>query len=320
MSAPSFRYVYGPVPSRRLGRSLGIDLVPFKTCTYDCIYCQLGRTTNQTIRREAFLPVEDVLEELQRKLAAGAAPEYVTLAGSGEPTLHSGIGSLIRGVKRLTDIPVAVLTNGSLLWREDVREDLSAADVVIPSLDAGEERLFRYVNRPHGGIAFDRMVDGLADFTARFPGAVWLEVFLLAGLTGIPAEAERIAALARRIAPARVQLGTVCRPPAENSARPLTAPQLQSLARLFPGGVDVLAASGQQPMTGKAAGTLESDILAVIRRHPCTARDAAACLGIHATEALKLLNGLAAAGKAKTAVQDGRTYYLDVESGASGGK
>jgi wyosine [tRNA(Phe)-imidazoG37] synthetase (radical SAM superfamily) len=319
MSAEPFRHVYGPVPSRRLGRSLGIDLVPFKTCTYDCIYCQLGRTTNKTAAREAFLPVERVLEEVKRKLAAGAEPEYITLAGSGEPTLHSGIGELIRGLKRLTDIPAAVLTNGSLLWVEEVREDLLAADVVIPSLDAGGERLFRYVNRPHRGIVFERMVDGLAGFTARFRGEVWLEVFLLAELTGIPSEAERIAALVRRIAPARTQLGTVCRPPAEPFAHPVSAPRMRELARLFPGNVEVLGPSVEE-QPGKAAGVPEADILSVIRRHPCTARDAAECLGIHVAEALKLLNGLAAAGKAKTAVQDGRTYYLDVESGASGGK
>ena len=318
MSKESFRHVYGPVPSRRLGRSLGIDLVPFKICTYDCIYCQLGRTTKKTVAREAFFPVEPILDELKRKLAAGAEPEYITLAGSGEPTLHSGIGSLIRGVKRLTDIPVAVLTNGSLLWIEDVREDLMAADIVIPSLDAGEERLFRYVNRPHGRIAFDRMVDGLAGFTARFPGSVWLEVFLLAELTGIPSEAEQIAALTRRIAPDRVQLGTVSRPPAEKFAHPLTAAQMQSLARLFPEGTEVLEPA-IPPSSGKAAGAPEDDILSVLRRHPCTARDAAACLGIHVAEALKLLNGLTAAGKVKTVVQDGRTYFLDAASGASGG-
>jgi wyosine [tRNA(Phe)-imidazoG37] synthetase (radical SAM superfamily) len=320
MSPEPLRYVYGPVPSRRLGRSLGIDLVPCKTCSYDCVYCQLGRTTNKTVQREEYIPVAVVLEELKRKLAAGVKADYVTLAGSGEPTLNNGIGALVRGIKVLTDIPVAVLTNGSLLWMQEIQDALMQADLVIPSLDAGEDRLFRYVNRPHAGIAFDTMVDGLVEFTARFGGEVWLEVFLLAGVTGIPSEAEKIATLARRIAPARVQLNTVRRPPAEKSAHPLTPKQMRALSAVFPGGADIIQAEKDDRPPAAVSGSTDADILAVIRRHPCTHRDVAECLGIHATEALKLLDGLVAAGKAQTAVLDGKTFYLDVKSGAPGGR
>ena len=186
MSATVYRHVYGPVPSRRLGRSLGIDLVPFKTCTYDCVYCQLGRTTNKTIDRQEYVPIKDVLTELEQKLAAGDIPDYISLAGSGEPTLNLGIGRLIAEIKSLTDIPVAILTNGSLLWMPDVQDALMAADLVLPSLDAGDEHLFQYVNRPHEEISFERMVDGIATFTRRFPGEVWLEILLLWRVTGLP--------------------------------------------------------------------------------------------------------------------------------------
>ena len=147
--------VYGPVQSRRLGRSLGIDLVPPKTCTYDWIYCQLGRTTNKTIQREEWTPLRNVLKELEAHLPS--EPDWITIAGSGEPTLHSGIGSLIKAAKAITDTRIAVLTNGSLLWLPEVRDALCGADLVIPSLDAGEERLFRHVNRPHRDITFHRM-------------------------------------------------------------------------------------------------------------------------------------------------------------------
>ena len=199
MSSESFKYLYGPVPSRRLGRSLGIDLAPFKTCTYDCIYCQLGRTTNKTMERLDYAPVNDIIRELKVKLAAADTFDYISIAGSGEPTLHAYINELIAMIKNMTRIPVAVLTNGSLLYLPEVRAALMRADLVIPSLDAGDETMFQYVNRPHPSIVFDRMVNGLIDFTADYPGQVWLEVLLVSGVTGMDADVKKIAALAEKI-------------------------------------------------------------------------------------------------------------------------
>jgi len=310
MKEPGFRYIYGPVPSRRLGRSLGLDLVPFKTCTYDCVYCQLGRTTNKTLERKEYVATEEVLAELKRNLAAGAAPDYISLAGSGEPTLNAGIGDLIPKIKALTDIPVAVLTNGSLLWMSEVQNALMAADLVLPSLDAGDERLFRYVNRPHGDISFERMVDGIAAFTKRFPGEVWLEVLLLAGVTGIPSEVKKIAALAERIGPARVQLNTVSRPPAEEFALPLSTDQMLGLKDIFPREVDIISQSERGGARVSAfSEARDADILALLRRRPCTSADVASGLGIHVNEALKRLEVLIAAGKVNTAVTGGRSFY-----------
>jgi wyosine [tRNA(Phe)-imidazoG37] synthetase (radical SAM superfamily) len=312
MNAAPWRYVYGPVFSRRLGRSLGVDLVTFKTCTYDCIYCQLGRTTEKTADRREYVPISGVLDELKRKLAAGSDADYITLAGSGEPTLNRGIGTVIRGIKALSKIPIAVLTNGSLLWNREVQDALLPADLVIPSLDAGDERLFRRVNRPHAGIAFDAMVDGLMEFTARFPGEVWLEVFLLDGLTGVPSAVEKISCLAAKIAPARVQLATVYRPPAEKTARPVSAARMRELSALFQPAAEILASerTGRPSAPASASAVSDADILDVLRRHPCTLQDAADALHIHAAEALKRLDGLASAGKARTVAQDGKVFYL----------
>jgi wyosine [tRNA(Phe)-imidazoG37] synthetase (radical SAM superfamily)/SAM-dependent methyltransferase len=310
MSPGDFRYVYGPVPSRRLGRSLGVDLVPLKTCTYDCVYCQLGRTTNKTVERKEYVAIEDVLAELKRKLAEGDAPDYISLAGSGEPTLNAGIGELIDGIKHMTNIPAAVLTNGSLLWMGEVRDALMAADLVLPSLDAGDENLFRYINRPHADISFETMVDGLAAFTASFRREVWLEVFLLAGVTGVPSEVEKIAALARRIGPARVQLNTVSRPPAEEFAFSLASERMHAAKRLFAGDVDIISETYREGPRGPAMYEAdEEEILALIRRRPCTAEDVAGGLGIHVTEALKRLEKLVAAGKAVAHLMTGRHFY-----------
>ena len=164
-------YIFGPVPSRRLGRSLGVDLVPFKTCTYDCIYCQLGRTTNKTMQRKEWVSIDIVIEQLKAKLSS--KPDYITLSGSGEPTLYSRLEELIIKIKDITDIPVAVLTNGSLLWLPEVRNALKSADMVVPSLDAGSSQLFQYVNRPHADIRFSKMLQGLGDFRKYYSGQYW---------------------------------------------------------------------------------------------------------------------------------------------------
>jgi wyosine [tRNA(Phe)-imidazoG37] synthetase (radical SAM superfamily) len=192
----------------------------------------------------------------------------------------------------------------------EVQDALMAADLVLPSLDAGDEQLFRYVNRPHEAISFERMVDGIAAFTKRFPGEVWLEILLLAGVTGIPSEMKKIAALAERIGPARVQLNTVSRPPAEEFALPLPPGRMLALKGLFPGEVDIISRSerGGAPISAFSE-TTDADILALLRRRPCTSADVSNGLGLHVNEALKRLEALIAAGKVNTAVTDGRSYY-----------
>lgn len=308
-------YVYGPVPSRRLGRSLGLDLVPFKTCTHDCVYCQLGRTTNKTIERREYVPTAQVLAELERTLSSVDAPDYITLAGSGEPTLNSHIGRIIRAVKQMTPIPVAVITNGSLLWMDGLQGELMPADLVIPSLDAGEASLFRRINRSHPAISFDAMVQGLAAFTARFPGQVWLEVMLLEGLNDSPAATERIAALVGDISPARTQLNTAIRPPAEDFVRPLTEERMREVATLFPGDVDIICdfAHSKHPgaiSAGDAGARTDAEILALLKRRPCTVADIAAGLGLHVLDVLKHLDVLCSQARVSVVRMDQKTFYV----------
>jgi wyosine [tRNA(Phe)-imidazoG37] synthetase (radical SAM superfamily) len=314
MTTTDFKYVYGPVPSRRLGRSLGVDLVPFKTCTYDCVYCQLGRTTDQTTRRIEYVATDRVLAELKAKLETAPPPDYVGLAGSGEPTLHARIGEVIAGIKRLTRTPVAVLTNGSLLWDGDVRQALMEADLVMPSLDAGDEAVFQQVNRPHRQIAFEAMVEGLAAFTARFPRLVWLEVLLVDGITGTERHVEKIAALTRRIQPGRVQLNTVTRPPAEGFARAVSRERLSRLAQCFSGPVELISDAGSEsPPSHSPYAVTDADILDLLARRPCTAGGVAAGLRLHIQEAAKRLESLVKAGAVAVLEKDGETFYLFVD-------
>ena len=218
----SLKYVFGPVPSRRLGQSLGIDTIPLKTCNWNCVYCQLGRTVPLTNVRREYVPREDILIEVRQALAAHAPGEinWVTFVGSGEPTLHSGIGWLIRQVKALTDLPVAIITNGSLLYLPEVREELSAADAVLPTLDAGTPELYRRINRPHPDITFERLVEGLIAFRQQYTGKLWIEVMLVRGLNDTEPALRDIAAVLRQIGPDEVHINLPTRPPAETWVQP----------------------------------------------------------------------------------------------------
>lgn len=310
-----YKHVYGPVPSRRLGRSLGVDALTFKSCSFDCVYCQLGRTTNHTVERREYVPTAEILDELRRKLEENDRPEYISFAGSGEPTLHSGLGEIIRGIKAMTDVPVVVFTNGGLLWRPEVRADLRAADVVIPSLDGGDAALLDKVNRPEPSLSFDRIVEGLVAFRDEFPGRLWLEVMLLGGVSDDDASVDAIARIAERIRPDKVQINSVCRPPAESWALPVSASRLLEIRERFAlPNVEIIAEHlDDMAHTAFRTQIREEDILALIERRPCTAAGVAAGLNIHVTEALKHLEMLVADGKAVTQLTDGQVFYSACE-------
>ena len=297
--------VYGPVPSRRLGRSLGVDLVPLKTCTYDCVYCQLGRTTSKTVRRGRWTDPDAVVAQVRDRLAS--EPDVIALAGSGEPTLHAGIGAVVDGIKAITDVPVAVITNGSLLGRPAVQRGLAAADIVLPSLDAPSEELFQSVNRPHESLRLAGLVDGLVSFRAAYQGEIWLEVMLLAGMTAQQTQVRRLAELAALAAPDRIQLNTAVRPPAESFVAPAGRAALDEFAALFTPRAEVIADLPASAGDGVAA---EADVLELISRRPCTVADIASGLGIHHGEALKAATALVNQGAAELHLHDGRSFYL----------
>jgi wyosine [tRNA(Phe)-imidazoG37] synthetase (radical SAM superfamily) len=302
------RHIFGPVPSRRLGRSLGVDLIPFKTCSYNCIYCQLGHTTDQTIERKDYVRVSEVLSELKVRLQEGPRPDYITLSGSGEPTLHSGIREVIAGIKSLTDIPVAVLTNGSLLYIPEVSDAILSADLIVPSLDAGDEASFQYVNRPHPDIGFTEMVDGLASFRKKFQGQIWLEVFLLGGVTAIESEVKKIAKLAERMEPDRIQLNTSTRPAAEDYVYAVSRERMEQLAEFFKPRAEVIADyRGVHQEEDFAAR--QDDVLDMLVRRPCSLDDIVRGLGIHKNEAVKYIEELLASRSIVQEVRGSVLYY-----------
>jgi wyosine [tRNA(Phe)-imidazoG37] synthetase (radical SAM superfamily) len=284
-------YTFGPVPSRRLGRSLGIDFVPFKTCSYDCIYCQLGRTTAKTVERKEYCPVDDVVKAVEEKLKKVSPPDYITLSGSGEPTLHSRIGDIISGIKEISDIPVAVLTNGSLFWIDEVRDAVAGADLIVPSLDAGSEEAFLRVNRPESGIHFKEMVEGLRLLRENFMGPVWLEVFITGGITDREEEIVKIKDLTDYIAPERIQLNTAVRIPAEEYAGLVDIEKMEEISAFFGPGCEVIADYSKVHSFGEFSSTGE-DVLELLRLRPCTVDDISAGLNLHRNEIVKYVQEL----------------------------
>jgi wyosine [tRNA(Phe)-imidazoG37] synthetase (radical SAM superfamily) len=305
----SYKYIFGPVPSRRLGRSLGVDLVPAKVCTFDCIYCQAGRTTNKTVERAEYVPTADVIAELSDWLAAGAA-DYVTFSGNGEPTLHSGIGEIIAWLKANSGVPVAVITNGSMLHLPDVREELASADLVVPSLDTANPVTFRRLNRPDPSLDLETIIEGLAVFTREFGGEVWLEHFIVPGINDTPAELRALAEADARVKPAKVQLNTTVRPPAETTVRPMPYAELCAIAeQYFPGAEVIAAYEGESAGRRGAAPDPAATARSLMSRRPITAEDLARTAGIDIKLAEKTLELLVHGGEAAIVERDGGRFY-----------
>ena len=262
-------YVFGPVPSRRLGQSLGIDTIPLKTCNWNCVYCQLGRTMPLTNERREYVPVGKILHEAEQVLRSSRSGEidWVTFVGSGEPTLHSRLGELIRQIKNITTLPVAVITNGSLLYLPEVRRELSAADAVLPTLDAGTAELYRKINRPHPEISFERLVDGLMAFRKEYHGKLWVEVMLVQGLNDSAQALADIAKILNRIEPDAVHINLPTRPPVETWVKPTDEEGLMRAISILGKTAEVVhPAEGSFDLGGYA--NIVDAVIGIITRHP----------------------------------------------------
>lgn len=309
-----YKHLFGPVPSRRLGLSLGVDIVPFKVCTFDCVYCQVGRTTDKTVERKEYVPVDEVISELKNKVAEGLKADYITLSGSGEPTLNSSLGELIDKIKKVTDIPVAVITNGSLLYDPEVRDQCCKADLVLPSLDAADAEGFEKVNRPADGITIEKVIDGLVDFSKMYSGQIWLEVFIVVSANTNDEQIKFLKNAIEKINPNKIQINTAVRPTADMDVKRADYQLLQNIADIFGPRAEIIADYSAERI--KTAVTDNPDnaremetLLSMLKRRPCSLEDICASLGMVRNQAVKYITILQQKGQIEPQDRQGVIYY-----------
>lgn len=306
-----YKYLFGPVPSRRLGMSLGIDLVPHKVCSLNCIYCECGSTTKLTTDRKEYVPYDIVIKELEHYFRNNTAPDYITFSGSGEPTLNSRIGDVIQFIKHnIPGIPIAVLTNGTLLYQKQVRKELLEADVVLPSLDAASDLTFRKINRPFHELNINKYIKGLVDFRNEFKSQIWLEVFIIPGYNDNINDLDLLKKAFERINQESIQLNTLDRPGAVSKIRSASREELQHIVNYWQlENVEIVTMSAERRDIKSYRDDIETAILETVQRRPCTFDDLAKILGLHINEINKYLDVLESDGKIDTVRRKSRIFY-----------
>lgn len=306
-----YKYLFGPVPSRRLGMSLGIDLIPSKVCSLNCVYCECGKTTNLTIERKEYVSYNKVTNELERYFKNNLAPDYVTFSGSGEPTLNSKIGDIIKFLKsNYPYIPIAVLTNGTLFNQKEVRTELLNADLVLPSLDAASELSFKKINRPFHTLNINKYIQGLIDFRKEYSGKIWLEVLILPGYNDDKENLKLLKDAFVKIKPDRIQLNSLDRPGTLNNLRSATRNELQQIVDLFGlDNVEIIASAPKRKEIKSYRKDTETAILETIFRRPCTLDDLSEILGLHKNEINKYLDVLESDDKIEIIRQSRGIFY-----------
>jgi wyosine [tRNA(Phe)-imidazoG37] synthetase (radical SAM superfamily) len=304
----AYQYLFGPVPSRRLGRSLGVDLIPFKTCTMDCIYCQLGETPCAVSDRGDYVPMQEVLAELEQWKKADGQADHITLAGSGEPTLHLHFGEVFRWVKEHSGIQSVLLTNGSLMHDPDVRRDAALADKVKVTLSAWDEASFQQIHRPAEGVTFDLLVKGERAFREGYAGELSVEVFIVEGINSQRSNVQRIAEVVRSIHPDRIDINTAVRPPAVTGVTAASEGHLKVLADLFGEKASVTATLKKQGFASMEIS--EEVLLGLIKRHPATCGQLAGEFNLPEDHMFKTLSHMVSAGLLLSESRGAETYYL----------
>jgi len=306
-----YKYLFGPVPSRRLGISLGVDLVPHKVCSLDCVYCECGATTKLTEDRMEYIPFEKLKEELEHYFSNNPDPDYITFSGSGEPSLNSRLGEVLKLIKSSKPgIPVAVLTNGTLLKDKKVRDELFKADLVLPSLDAATSEVYRKINRPVAGSKIEEYIAGIIDFSMEFEGEIWLEVLIIPGYNNSEEELLALKEAILRIKPHRIQLNTLDRPGAIDDLHPASVSELKSIIKLWGlENAEIIAKAPDRKTIVSYRKDAEEAILETIKRRPCTLKDLATILGMHINEVNKYLDVLEAENRVKVSRQERGLFY-----------
>jgi wyosine [tRNA(Phe)-imidazoG37] synthetase (radical SAM superfamily) len=307
------KYIFGPVFSRRLGLSLGVDLVPYKVCSMDCLYCEVGPTTEKSLVRAEYVPYEGVVEELREYLSHKPELDYITFSGYGEPTLFSRLGELVNFLKDNYSYKLALLTNASLLYRDELLKEIERVELVLPSLDAGSEEVFRKLNRPAEGLSLKRVVEGIEKLLRETPCEVWVETLFVKGVNDSKEEVEKIGSLIHRLKPHKWQLNTVVRPPAYG-VEGLTYEELEEIASFvgYPKTEVVARAPGR--CSKVPVSQLKDEVYELVLRRPCPVEEIADALGVSKEEIERVVAELKEEGKVKEVFFGGEPYVKGVSS------
>jgi len=307
-----YKYIFGPVPSRRLNVSLGVDLVPHKVCSYNCIYCECGKTTNLTTERKEYVPTKVVLEEINDYLSRYPKPDYVTFSGSGEPTLHKDIGKIISFVKsEYPDVNIAILTNGSLFNDSNVRREILEADVILPSLDSAIEETFKRIDRPYGKLNIKCIIDGMIKFRKEYKGRIWLEVFIVEGINSDKVNLNELKRAIIEIKPDKIQLNTLDRPGTENWVKAVPKKTLEDIIKYWNlDNVEIISKYKRREVKSYR-DDVENAIIETIRRRPCTIEDLKNILNLHINELNKYIDVLENEGKIAVKVENRGIFYYN---------
>ncbi|OHD65772.1 MAG: radical SAM protein [Spirochaetes bacterium RBG_13_51_14] len=292
------KYLFGPVNSRRFGVSLGVDLVPYKTCTLNCVYCECGETTKITSAIAEYVPTGEVIAELDAYLSEFPKLDVVTFSGAGEPTLHAGIGRIITHIRqRYPRYRIVVLTNGTLLWNRAVRQSLLPADIVVPSLDAVSPAIFNTIGRPAGDITPERVIEGLAAFRREFRGKLLLEIFIIPGVNDTNDELAKLKEACLKIKPDRIQINSLDRPGTEEWVRPAGREELAAIRDYFkPLDVEIIGRPAARIYADKHTSDLMKSVISILRRRPSTVDDLLVALGSDPDELRATLTSMVNAG------------------------
>ena len=306
-----YKYLFGPVPSRRLGMSLGVDLVPKKVCSLDCVYCEVGKTTKLTTEKKEYILFDKIKEELLNYFNNNPDPDYITFSGSGEPTLNSKIGNILEFIKQnRPNIPVAVLTNGTMLFDENVRNAIIDADVILPSLDAATQDVFEKINRPAKGLTIDKYISGIVDFKKIFKGKLWLEIFILPDYNDSESELIELKKAIQKIKPDSIQLNTLDRPGTVFNLKSASKKQLQDIIDFWKlDNVQIISSAPERKNIQSYRTDIETAIVETISRRPCTLDDLIKILGIHVNEINKYLDVLDAENVIESVEQERGLFY-----------
>ncbi len=306
-----YKYLFGPVPSRRLGMSLGVDLVPRKVCSLDCVYCEVGKTTKLTLKRKEYILYNKIIDELAHYFENNPDPDYITFSGSGEPTLNSRIGDVLQFIKQnKPKIPIAVLTNGTLLFDPKVREEIKEADVVLPSLDAATNPIFHKINRPVPEFDIKKYIQGLIDFRKEFKGEIWLEIFILPEYNFKKTELKKLEQKIAKINPDSIQLNTLDRPGIVANLHSANRKELEEIVSLWHfENVEIISSVAQRKNIRSYRSDAESAIFETISRRPCTIEDLMKILEIHISEINKYLDVLVEEKKIESIRQERGVFY-----------